>query len=575
MKKKQSADTRKRGWRFGGYTGRKLKGFLVFVFAGIYFLSMLLATWVDQLRVRENYAENIDQIGAYIEEGMREKSLYSKTQGDSAESNQESELLYAELSRFSDHYSIKYQQVSVAAYDAEGELAAKSRDLITYTEDQGGKTTTWRLSDYLTEEELEELAGYEAENRTPYNGGVSTRYNIEAEREGEELASIHVRRVYKSTDELEKMENSGEVWSWDNQKLVSSSIRETEGAGDYGWMPEKDPSGNTEIFLPGISGGMEMWRKWNENEFLQKFPEQFTDRNAAGYWNGNFVIQREDVFEVFLNEMYGQPDYTLVIRSIEHPWRAVVNSMQRIYLWGAVLTVACVLLVLSIVEVTFRKRARMEEQQRDFTNAIAHEMKTPLAVIRGFAENLEENTNEEKRKYYLEQIIGQTEQMDDMVKEMVFISRLDYGEYRPVKEPVSVRELIGELQTAYDTQIEEKRIEVRISCGEDLVISGDKRFLEKAFGNLIANAVDHNRYEGKISIDIEKDRCVIENTGEKISPEDLPRVCELFYTRDKSRGGQEKHLGVGLYLADRIFRAYRMKLKIANTEDGVQVTVEI
>ena len=75
MKKKQSADTRKRGWRFGGYTGRKLKGFLVFVFAGIYFLSMLLATWVDQLRVRENYAENIDQIGAYIEEGMREKSL--------------------------------------------------------------------------------------------------------------------------------------------------------------------------------------------------------------------------------------------------------------------------------------------------------------------------------------------------------------------------------------------------------------------------------------------------------------------------------------------------------------------
>lgn len=68
---------------------------------------------------------------------------------------------------------------------------------------------------------------------------------------------------------------------------------------------------------------------------------------------------------------------------------------------------------------------------------------------------------------------------------------------------------------------------------------------------------------------------MIENTGEKISPEDLPRVCELFYMGDKSRGGQEKHLGVGLYLADRIFRAHRMKFKIANTEAGVQVTVEI
>ena len=71
------------------------------------------------------------------------------------------------------------------------------------------------------------------------------------------------------------------------------------------------------------------------------------------------------------------------------------------------------------------------------------------------------------------QSIGQTDQMDGMVKEIVFLSRLDSGEYRPVKEPVSVRELIGELQSAYDTQIEEKRIEVRIRCGEDFVISGD------------------------------------------------------------------------------------------------------
>ena len=107
------------------------------------------------------------------------------------------------------------------------------------------------------------------------------------------------------------------------------------------------------------------------------------------------------------------------------------------------------------------------------------------------------------------------------------------------------------------------------------MISGERRFLEKAFGNLIANAVDHNRYEGKIRIDIEKDRCVIENTGEKISPGDLPRICELFYTGDKSRSGQGKHLGVGLYLADRIFRAHRIKLKIANTEDGVKATAEM
>ena len=77
--------------------------------------------------------------------------------------------------------------------------------------------------------------------------------------------------------------------------------------------------------------------------------------------------------------------------------------------------------------------------------------------------------------------------------------------------------------------------------------------VEKAFSSLIANAAAHNRYEGKIRIDIEKNRCVIQNTGEKIPEEDLPYVCDLFFTGSKSRDTGEKHLGVGLYLADKIF----------------------
>ena len=247
--------------------------------------------------------------------------------------------------------------------------------------------------------------------------------------------------------------------------------------------------------------------------------------------------------------------------------------MTYIYLWGGVLTLLCAGLVLWTVEKTFRRRAVLEERQRDFTNAIAHEMKTPLAVIRGFAENLEEDVNKEKRGYYLEQIIGQTERMDDMVKEMVFISRLDSKEYRSVKEQISVREVLQEIITAYSARLEEKQIEVNVSCGTDFPIYGDKGLIEKAFSNLVANAVDHNRYEGRIRIDIERDKCVIRNTGEKIPEEDLPHVCDLFFTGSKSRGGAEKHLGVGLYLAEKIFRADGLRMRVENTEDGVCVTV--
>lgn len=568
MKKKQSADARKRRWRFGGYTGGKLRALIVCAFAVVYVLGMLLATWIDQTGRTREYGERVERMLTFV------SGEIEKDNGSSMERI---------LSRLADYYSYEENQmVSFAVYNADGILQTKNENVFYYEyrekENSERQAVDWKLEDYLAEEEIAQLAEY----AVSVKDGGHPKYYIEAEKagDGEDLAAIYVKRLFNSTDERKSAEDSEYEWSWVNPDL--STENEEESINDPADVQDGmiGPVGNVAVYFPGITQGLDVWREWNDSDYLQDFPMDYQD-DPSTYHDPvimeDFVTYRTSATPIYLNERpsYLEPEFSLVVRSVEHPWRAAVNSLNRIYLWGGILTAACVLLVLSIVEATFRKRARMEEQQRDFTNAIAHEMKTPLAVIRGFAENLEENANEEKRKYYLDQIIGQTEQMDGMVKEMVFLSRLDSGEYRPVKEPVSVRELIGELQSAYDTQIEEKRIEVRISCGEDFVISGDRRFLEKAFGNLIANAVDHNRYEGKISIDIEKDRCVIENTGEKISPEDLPRVCELFYTRDKSRGGQEKHLGVGLYLADRIFRAHRMKLKIANTEVGVQVTVEI
>ena len=227
-----------------------------------------------------------------------------------------------------------------------------------------------------------------------------------------------------------------------------------------------------------------------------------------------------------------------------------------------------------MVEKNIQEVTRQANQRDLFVANFTHEMKTPLAVIRGFAENLEENVNSEKRKYYLQQIIGQTERMDDMVKEMVCISRLDSEGYSPVKEQISVREMINGIISAYGAQIEEKQIELSVSCSEDFLIHGDRGMVEKAFSSLIANAAAHNRYEGKIRIDIEKNRCVIQNTGEKIPEEDLPYVCDLFFTGSKSRDTGEKHLGVGLYLADKIFRANGLGIKVENTEDGVRVTCE-
>lgn len=96
--------------------------------------------------------------------------------------------------------------------------------------------------------------------------------------------------------------------------------------------------------------------------------------------------------------------------------------------------------------------------------------------------------------------------------------------------------------------------------------------MEQAFRNLLDNAVCYSREEGKVAVMFTRECCIIENTGKKIPEQDMKRVCEMFYTGEKSRtSGSEKHLGMGLYLAARILEAHRIQLKLENTEDGVLV----
>ena len=248
--------------------------------------------------------------------------------------------------------------------------------------------------------------------------------------------------------------------------------------------------------------------------------------------------------------------------------------MKMIYLWGALLTAVCAAAVLAVLERNMREKALLEERRRDFVNVMAHEMKTPLAVIRGFAENLEENVKEEKREYYLQQIVNQTEKMDDIVKELVYISELDDEGFTVSKESVAVGEIMGAETERLAPMIEAKRVELNVRTAEEFEVSGERRLLEKAFGSLLTNAVEYNRDEGRVNVTLEKNRCVIENTGEKIPEEELGRVCELFYTGSKGKSTGEKHLGIGLYLADRIFKAHGLSLKVENTEEGVRVNVE-
>ena len=136
--------------------------------------------------------------------------------------------------------------------------------------------------------------------------------------------------------------------------------------------------------------------------------------------------------------------YSLLLAYDSHPWMAAVDDMKYIYLICLGLMGVCMCATIRKAEKLYRQQILLEENRRDFTNAMAHELKTPLGVIRGFAENLLEKIHEEKREYYLRQIIGQTDEMDRLAEEMITISRMDSDQMVLQKELLSFGELVRE-----------------------------------------------------------------------------------------------------------------------------------
>ena len=563
--------------------------------AVLYLLSMGIMTWLVQKSCADDFSVEADNVRYQITENVKSGMAALQEMGMDGDEACVADCLYAAIGRGSAGRINPYHMISAGIYDSGGRLAAKSCSLLVMTiQDEDGKSydKSFDLDEYMAEDDLETLAGYWT------NPDAGCRVNFYPTSSGGDLRSITVMQQKESL--TEPGENVAKtVWYWNNPNIQTEE-GPADGMSQWG----------TTLLLPGAAWrqsepGTALWERWRENQKEAPFPEKI----RSGYQeNGECAVyaEEQDLFEGNAYGMIWIPDmekesgnaesgedgmertlsdlgryYTLLVRSEPHPWLAAMDYLKYVYLASLTFIIICAAVLIIAMERTYRQRARMEEYRRDFTNAMAHEMKTPLSVIRGFAENLLDNPDTGKREYYLRQMIGQTEEMDGLVKEMIRISRLDSEKLVIKKEQVSLRKILEDETSGLAEQAE--HIRVLCSYESDIFLEGDRELLTLAFRNLLSNAAAYNRPDGEIRICLTGEKCVIENTGDNISPEDLPHVCEMFYTGNRSRSREkyseekktagERHFGLGLYLAERILQLHGMKLQIENIADGVRVTV--
>ena len=233
------------------------------------------------------------------------------------------------------------------------------------------------------------------------------------------------------------------------------------------------------------------------------------------------------------------------------------------------------------LEKDIEEKSKIDEMRKQFISDVSHELKTPIALIQGYAEGLVENvtTDDESRKFYAEVILDESNKMDKLVKQLLELMKLEYGKREFNNEKFDLRELVNEVIRKCDVMIKEKGIKVNLNVKEPIYVFADEFYIDQVVTNYFTNAIKHaeevngekeiNIYIEKIK-DKKKIRLYVYNTGENIKEEDLERIWKRFYKVDSSRNREDGGTGIGLALVKAIMNNYQNEYGVHNKEDGVE-----
>lgn len=225
------------------------------------------------------------------------------------------------------------------------------------------------------------------------------------------------------------------------------------------------------------------------------------------------------------------------------------------------------------------KANEIEYMRKSFISAVSHELKTPLAIIQGYAEALEnlQNVSAETREYYCFVIRSETRKMDGLVKDILNLSRLEAGRLHLELTNFDFVALIEETKIRFQAPAEEKKIRIVWNMLAEMPAYGDPRRYDIILNNFLSNAVDYTPVNGTIRITAkaEEDDYLIEvfNEGKQIPEEYHQRIWEPFYKVDSSHTRDAKRMfgghGLGLGIVSSLLTLHGQKYGVRNEKDGV------
>ena len=248
--------------------------------------------------------------------------------------------------------------------------------------------------------------------------------------------------------------------------------------------------------------------------------------------------------------------------------RELAGDIRRIAIW----CIACItVFATAVIYMTRKTRYDRQEYRRNMTNAMAHDLKTPLMAMSGYAENLLANVHTDKRQQYAEAISENVRRMNGMIEQMLEIDRLETGKRRKGEklESVDMAELFRKVVEENEVAIQRKNMVVTFEG--NCTLNADMESMKRVAENLVTNAVRHGMKNGIIDIEMADRKVTISNTTDDVLPDDIDSLWDPYVKGSGSRTGGGS--GLGLFVVKTILDKYGLKGRLSYHDGTFSVEI--
>lgn len=282
--------------------------------------------------------------------------------------------------------------------------------------------------------------------------------------------------------------------------------------------------------------------------------------------NTRYVFHSYDDGWATHSEIYGVP---MTYVRVYDPWQAATEGLGLTY-------IATLLVTLLAAAWVSHVQIRTLKRERRFTRAVAHDIKTPAAVLRAYAEALHEGTTPERQREYLESMMEESDRMAVMVSELLALSRMEGAQAAVLEEQVDMTGLVLRSFERLSVSFRERGLTNVMVNLQPVTIKGDTKRLTQAIDNLAVNVLRHAK-PGPVEVTLKREKkrviLTVENQCEPIPDEALKHLWDPFYKVDESRSGTGS--GFGLAVVKSVVALHGGTCSVRTVSDRIAFRIEL